>query len=263
MALLILEIVMTLPKNPLRKTRWYGDGPSNIQKYWGAQPRSWWIKKISYGLLIITGVGIVGGTVTMLIISRDLPDPNNISDRQVAESTKIYDRTGEHLLYEIFQNQKRTIVKLDEISIWVPKAFVSVEDKFFYEHNGVRLISILRAGVNNLIGRRTGSGGASTITQQLIKNTIVGSARSGFQGYFRKIKEALLALQLEKKYSKDDILKMYLNEIPLGSTNYGVEAASQSYFHKSSKELSLSEAATLAAMTQAPTRYLKIGRAHV
>ena len=256
MALLILEIVMTLPKNPLRKTRWYGDVPSNIQKYWGAQPRSWWIKKISYGLLIITGVGIVGGTVTMLIISRDLPDPNNISDRQVAESTKIYDRTGEHLLYEIFQNQKRTIVKLDEISIWVPKAFVSVEDKFFYEHNGVRLISILRAGVNNLIGRRTGSGGASTITQQLIKNTIVGSARSGFQGYFRKIKEALLALQLEKKYSKDDILKMYLNEIPLGSTNYGVEAASQSYFHKSSKELSLSEAATLAAMTQAPTRYL-------
>ncbi|KKQ41022.1 MAG: Penicillin-binding protein, 1A family, partial [Candidatus Magasanikbacteria bacterium GW2011_GWA2_37_8] len=109
-----------------------------------------------------------------------------------------------------------------------------------------------RAGFNNLIGRKAGSGGASTLTQQFIKKTMVGEDRT----LWRKIKEAILALRLEKKYSKDDILKMYLNEVPFGSTNYGVESASQSYFHKPSKDLDLAEAATLAAIIQAPTRYL-------
>ncbi|MFA6547992.1 MAG: penicillin-binding protein [Candidatus Magasanikbacteria bacterium] len=207
-------------------------------------------------IFIIAGAVILAGfvlsTILVVWISKDLPDPNRLSDRQISQSTKIYDRTGEHLLYEVYQNQKRTLVGLDQMLPLLPKAIISIEDKKFYEHSGVAVLSIMRAGFNNLIGRKAGSGGASTITQQLIKNTVVGDERS----IFRKIKEAILALRLEKKYSKDEIIKMYLNEVPFGSTNYGVEAASQSYFHKSAKDISLSESATLAALIQAPSRYL-------
>ncbi len=197
--------------------------------------------------------------------SRDLPDPNKLTDRHVAESTKIYDRTGEHLLYEVYQNQKRTVVDLNQMSPWIPKATIAIEDKYFYEHKGVRVLSIIRAGVSNLVNRllrvvgihrSTGSGGASTLTQQLIKNAIVGDERRGLSGLFRKVKEALLALQIERAYSKDQILQLYLNEIPYGSTNYGVESAAQTYFHKSAKEVTLSEAAALAAIPKAPSRYL-------
>lgn len=215
------------------------------------------IKKMSIKNLLILGTTallalFVIGTVSLLIISNDLPDPNHLSDRQVSQSTKIYDRTGEHLLYEIYENQKRTLIGLQDMSPYVGKAIISIEDKNFYQHNGISILSIMRAGVNNMIGRRTGGGGASTLTQQLVKNTMVGDAHS----IFRKIKEAILALRLEKKYSKDDILKMYLNEIPLGSTNYGIQSAAQSYFHKDAKDLNIAEAATLAAMIQAPSRYL-------
>ncbi len=210
------------------------------------------MKKILTLIGVLVLAGFVFGTAIVIWIGKDLPDPNRLSDRQVSQSTKIFDRTGEHLLYEIYQNQKRTLVGLEQMSPLLPKAVVAVEDKKFYEHNGVALLSIARAGFNNLIGRKSGSGGASTLTQQLIKNTMVGNERS----LFRKIKEALLALRLEKKYSKDEILKMYLNEVPFGSTNYGVEAASQSYFHKSAKDIDLSESATLASLIQAPSRYL-------
>ncbi len=206
------------------------------------------------GVLFTIGCIIAVGTFAW--ISKNLPDPNRLTDRQVAESTKIYDRTGTHLLYEIYQDEKRTIVPLSDISPLAIKATIAVEDKYFYQHKGVRFISIIRAGVNNLIGRKSGGGGASTITQQLIKNTIVGDERRGFAGLFRKIKEALIAMQIEKKYSKDDILKLYFNEIGYGSTNYGIESAAQSYFHKSAKNLTLPEAATLAALPKKPGAFL-------
>lgn len=218
-------------------------------------------KKIIKNLLKITGIGIatcfIIGTIIIAWVSRDLPDPNKLSDRRIVQSTKIYDRTGTHLLYEIYNNQKRTLVEMDQISEYIKKATVAVEDKSFYEHNGIRFRSIVRAGFNNLIGRKTGSGGASTLTQQLIKNITGQDQRGGITGYFRKIKEAILAIRLEKKYTKDEILKSYLNEVPYGSTNYGVESASQSYFQKSAKDLTLAESATLAAIVQAPSRYLK------
>ncbi|MCX6781823.1 MAG: penicillin-binding protein [Candidatus Magasanikbacteria bacterium] len=211
-----------------------------------------WLKIIILGGIALCVACFIIGTIVVVVVSRELPDPQKLSERQVAQSTKIYDRTGEHLLYEVYQDQKRTMVELDQIAPLAIKATVAVEDKNFYTHNGVRLISIIRAGVNNLIGRQAGSGGASTLTQQLIKNTIIGGERS----YFRKIKEAILALRLEKKYTKDQIMKMYLNEIPYGSTNYGIEAASQSYFRKKAIDLSLAESATLAALLKQPTRYL-------
>ncbi len=233
------ELTRPSRTNQLRLPRW--------PKFKGV-----YLKKLAV-LAVVTGLLLfLTGTVVVIWVSRDLPSPDKLADRSVSQSTKIYDRTGTRLLYEIYQNQKRTIVNLDQIAPLAIKATIAVEDKYFYEHSGIRLLSILRAGFNNLIGRRSGGGGASTLTQQFIKKTIVGEERT----VFRKIKEAILAMRLEKKYTKDDILKMYLNEIPYGSTNYGMEAASQSYFHKSAKDLDLAESATLAAMIQAPSRYL-------
>ncbi len=226
---------------------------------WRGKKFSW--KKALQVAVIFFGACFIFGTALVLWVSRDLPDPNHLSDAQIAQSTKIYDRTGKHLLYEVYQDQKRTIINMDQISPFIVHATVAVEDKEFYTHSGIRVVSIIRAGVSDVINRllrlvgirrTTGSGGGSTLTQQLVKNTIVGNSRS----LIRKVKEAILAIQLEKRYSKDDILKLYLNQIPYGSTNYGVESAAQSYFHKSAKDVTLAEAATIAGMVQSPSRYL-------
>lgn len=185
-------------------------------------------------------------------MSRDLPDPDKLTDRQVAQSTKIYDRSGEHLLYEIYGDKKRTLVELSDIPKDLINGLVATEDKLFYEHNGVRPLSILRSIGNGLIGRGRIGGGASTITQQLIKNAILINEGP----YTRKPKEIILSLRIEQKYTKDQILKIYFNEIPYGSTNYGVEAAAQSYFKKHVSELNLQESATLAGIPKSPSRYL-------
>jgi len=210
-----------------------------------------WKKLISYGVIFcILLFSFI--TIYAAWISRDLPDPNKLGNRQVAESTKIYDKTGEHLLYEIFSEKKRTIVELEDIPSYAVNAAIAVEDSKFYEHKGVRFTSIIRAAISNFLHLDSGRGGASTLTQQLVKNAIVGTEKS----INRKIKEAILSLQLERKYTKQEILKLYFNEIPYGSTNYGIESASQAYFGKSSHDINLPEAATLAGMVQAPTFYL-------
>jgi penicillin-binding protein 1C len=207
-------------------------------------------------ILVLGGiltVGVVGGAITVAVVSRNLPSLEELTTRQVAQSTKIYDRTGTHLLYETYGDQKRTVVPLDKIATFAQKATISIEDKDFYQHHGIRVQSIIRAEFNNLIGRKTGAGGASTLTQQLVKNALVGNERS----LLRKIKEALLALELEKHYTKDQILTMYLNEISYGSTNYGIESAAHSYFNKTAAELTLAESAALAAMLPQPSYYLR------
>lgn len=242
---------MPIPKLKIRNNRVYGE--INEDKTVRPSKRGvfsfWFLVKLG---LVGLALAFVVGTGAVIWVSKDLPDPNKLRDRQVVQSTKIYDRTGNHLLYEVFQDQKRTVIDLSAIAPAAVQATIAIEDKDFYKHGGVKIVSIVRAAVNNVLGRRAGGGGASTLTQQLIKNTIVGNEHS----YFRKLKEAILAIQLEKKYSKDEIIKMYLNDIPYGSTNYGIEAASQSYFHKKASELSLAESATLAALIQAPSRYL-------
>lgn len=261
---------MPIPKLSKRVHRVYGDvkdktvrQAGRLRRFRIRLPKLSWplVKKLVVAGGILGAAGLIGMTILVAWVSRDLPDPNKLRERQVAQSTKIFDRTGQHLLYEVYQKEKRTVVELDQISPWMAKATVAVEDKAFYEHKGVRIRSILRAGVSNVLNRalgvvgikrQTGSGGASTLTQQAIKNTIVGDERT----LTRKIKEAILAIQMERKYSKDDIMKLYLNEILYGLTNYGVEAAAQSYFHKSAKNLTLPEAATLASIPKRPNRYL-------
>jgi len=206
-----------------------------------------------FGTIITVGIlGILGITIMVAWVSRDLPDPDKLTDRQVAESTKMYDRTGEHLLYEIFSEQKRTMIEYEDIPQQLINAVIATEDTTFYEHKGIRPLSILRSIVYGLIGKSRLGAGASTLTQQLVKNAILTTERT----YTRKIKEILLSIRLEQKYSKKQILKIYFNEIPYGSTNYGVESASQSYFNKTVSELNLEEIATLAGLPKAPSRYL-------
>lgn len=207
------------------------------------------------GVLCLAGIvaGFLGIGLLFAWVSRDLPDPNRLLTRQVEKSTKIWDRTGEHLLYEIHGEQNRTLVELDEVSEVAVKAAIVSEDKNFYEHRGVQLKSLFRALMQSF--RRGRVEGTSTITQQLIKNAILTNERA----LTRKAKELILAYQIESKFSKDEILKMYFNEIPYGSSSYGIEAASQAYFGKSAKDLDAAEGALIAALTKAPSRLSPYG----
>lgn len=205
------------------------------------------------GWLILTGAVFVFlfGAILIAWASRDLPDPDKLTDRKVAQSTKIYDRAGEHLLYEVFADQKRTLVSLDKIPRDLINGVIATEDTEFYQHKGIRPLSFVRAVIYGIFTSKR-VGGTSTLTQQLVKNAILTTERS----YMRKLKEIILSLRLEQKYSKDQILQIYFNEIPYGSTNYGAESAAQSYFGKHVPELNLQESATLAGLPQAPTYYL-------
>ncbi len=196
--------------------------------------------------------GFLTGIVAVILVSRDLPNPDRLQDRQIAQSTKIYDRTGTHLLYEIYADEKRTLIPFEKLPKDLVNGVIATEDKIFYEHHGVRPLSILRAAVVGLI-HWDKPRGTSTLTQQLAKNAILSNERT----FLRKAREIILALWIEQKYTKEQILQIYFNEIPYGSANYGGEAAAQSYFHKSATDLHLQEAATLAGLPKAPSTFLK------
>ena len=186
--------------------------------------------------------------------SRYLPDPNAWQDRRVIQSTKIYDRENKTLLYEIHGEEKRTIIAYSDIPQTIKNATIVAEDAEFYNHSGINFRGILRAVLADIRDKKILEGGSS-ITQQLIKNAYLSPERT----FSRKIKELILAITLEKKYSKDEILNFYLNQIPYGSNSYGIEAASQTYFNKPAKELNLAEAVYLAALPKAPSYYSPYG----
>lgn len=206
-------------------------------------------------LFLLAAVGAVGLFVVFgglfLFMGGSLPNPNALQDRSVAQSTKIYDRTGDHLLFEIYVDEKRTLVPLDTLPQDLIDGVIATEDTKFYTHMGIRPLSILRAVVYGMLPNRRVEG-TSTLTQQLVKNAILTNERS----LLRKVKEIILSLRLEQKYTKEEILQIYFNEIPYGSTNYGVESAAQSYFGKAASEMTLAESATLAGLPQSPTTYL-------
>ena len=186
------------------------------------------------------------------LILKDLPDPNKLAGRQPLLTTKIYDRNGQ-LLYKIYRNQNRTLVKINEVPIQLIQAVVAIEDAEFYQHHGLSLRGILRALKRNLQEGKLVGG--STITQQLVKNALLTPAKT----WSRKTKEVLLALEVEWKFSKDEIMQMYLNEVGFGGTSYGLEEASWSYFGKSATKLSQAEAALLAGLPASPTTYSPFG----
>lgn len=206
------------------------------------------IKNVSF---LAVGLGVlVFGILIVWISTLELPDFKLFTERKIESSTKIYDRTGEVLLYDVHQNIKRTIIPYEEMGVNIKNATVAIEDGEFYKHKGIRISSIIRGTIwAKLTGKRITGG--STITQQLIKNTLLTSERS----IARKMKEWILSIKLERIMSKEDILALYLNEAPYGGNIYGIEEASRAFFNKGPADLTLAESAYLAAIPNGPTYY--------
>lgn len=182
----------------------------------------------------------------------ELPSPHQLTTSPRPLTTQIYDRNGE-LLYQFYEGRNRKLVTLPEVPIHLVQATIAMEDQHFFTHPGIDLLGIIRA-LKTDIGEGKLEGG-STITQQLIKNTLLNSD----QTLNRKIKEIILAFWAERIYSKQDILQMYFNEVPYGGPAWGVEAASEMYFGKKASDLNLAESAYLAGLTAAPTLYSPYG----
>lgn len=193
-------------------------------------------------------LGVIGLFVVYLWFAQGLPDVAKLDEYNPNEVTTVLDRNGKQI-GEFFNVERRTLVSEEDIPDYLEQAFMSAEDSDFYSHSGINYVAILRAAVKNFMAGRTVQGG-STITQQVVKQIFLTHERS----YERKIKEAILAKRLEKKYSKDRILNLYLNHIYLGEGAYGVEMAAQTYFKKSAKDITIKEAAVLAGLTSRPSK---------
>ena len=206
-----------------------------------------WKKIFSIGAIGLLLGGLYG---VFIYTTTELPEADEITSFDVSQSTKLYDRDEEVLFYEIYREEKRTIITADNIPEIMRQATLAIEDDSFYEHGPFDWRGLVRAMAINLIRGSVVQGG-STITQQLAKNTFLTPERT----LNRKLREAVLAIKLEQTYSKDDILNFYLNQVPYGPNIYGIESASRSYFDKGADELNINEAATLAALPKAPSYY--------
>ncbi|MFH1608821.1 MAG: PBP1A family penicillin-binding protein [Patescibacteria group bacterium] len=208
--------------------------------------------------LLLLSVGAFIIIVSIIIIwlsSIKIPDFRSFEERRTMSSVKIYDRTGEILLYDISQDIRKTDISIEEMGNNIQNATIAIEDYSFYSHNGIKITSIIRAALSNILNVGKTQGG-STITQQLVKNTLLTPKKT----LTRKIKEWVLALKIEKELTKQQILEAYLNESPYGGTLYGIEEASRTYFGKDPKDLTLAEASYLAAIPQAPTTLSPYGK---
>lgn len=204
---------------------------------------------LATGLLILSAALIWVATL-------EVPTLDGFGARQITQSTKIYDRTGDVLLFDLHEDIRRTVVPLDEMSRHLKNATIAIEDAEFYEHSGIRPKRTLKAIYDNLTtGNLLGGQGGSTITQQVVKLTLLTSEKK----ISRKVKEWILALRLEQLIEKDEILELYLNEVPYGGNIYGAEEAAQHFFAVSARDLSLIQSAYLAALPQAPSRYSPYG----
>lgn len=209
---------------------------------------------------IICLAGFFAGSIALVgliaWVRHELPPTDRLLDRNQAQTTTIYDRSGEHILYQIYGGEKRTFASLENINKNVINATISAEDRKFYTHKGISITGIIRGFFRNLVrkeGQNLQSG--STITQQFIKKAMF----SDEQRYVRKAKEIILSFEMERTFSKDEILQLYLNEIPYGSVAYGIESAAQTFFGKSAKDVTISEAALLASLPKGPTLYSPYG----
>lgn len=241
-----------LPKNRFKRIL-YRLHPKRMAAYWFS-------KRGALMALKITGIGIL--VVFIFVVGlfayfrKDLPNITDISGDTMEGSIRYYDRTGEHLLWQDYDAVKRIPVHTDEISEYIKQATVAIEDQNFYEHGAFDLGGITRAAFHNVFDRGGTLEGGSTITQQTVK---LSQDWTDDRSIGRKIKELILAVELEREYSKEDILTGYLNLAPYGSIQYGVEAAAQDYFHKPAKDLTLAESALLAAIPKSPSLFSPYG----
>ncbi len=203
----------------------------------------------------VVGVGLLFSGVGLLwAATLKLPDISSIETRKVEQSIKIYDRTGTVMLYNLNSSTDRTIVPLDQISTNIQNATISIEDPNFYQHHGIEFVAIARAILADVTSMSASQGG-STLTQQVIKNTVLTNQKT----FTRKIEEWILSLKLERLYTKAQILELYLNQAPYGGNMYGVESAAETFFGVHANEVTLPEAAYLAAVLPAPTYYSPYG----
>ncbi len=218
------------------------------------------VKKVAYivfGVLFFLGcAGLIGAGIYLKQLGDSLPSPNELIQRKSDQSTQILDRNG-NLLYTIYGDQNREFVSIDKIPEHTKKALLAAEDAEFYQHRGLDYLGIIKSLYQNIRGGVVVRG-ASTLTQQLVKTTLLYDIL-GKEAYertlIRKIKEVLITMQVEQTFTKDQILQMYMNEVPLGGVNYGFQAAANSYFGKDVGELTLAESALLAGLIQSPGAY--------
>jgi len=199
--------------------------------------------------VVLTGIFLIWASTIKT------PDLSSFDDRLLGQSAKIYDRTGNILLYDLSEKVRRTVTPFDQISPYVKNTTIAIEDVDFYNHGGIKISSIIRAIFANIFSLKFSQGG-STITQQVVKNSLLSQNKT----ITRKIKEWILAIKLERTASKDTILNMYLNEAPYGGNIYGVEEASSLFFNKKSKDLTLAESAYLASLPQSPSSLSPYGK---
>ena len=240
-----LYMRFSLPKGRSEITKHARKGAHHARKHWRT------LLVWAFGIFFV-----LTGLFFLWAASLKLPDLSSLDDRKVEQSLKIYDRTGSVLLYDLHDNIQRTVVPLTQISPNVQHATVAIEDPGFYQHGGIDLKAILRAIIGHLtFGIVVPATGGSTITQQVIKGTVLTTD----QTLSRKFKEWILALKLDRSISKDQILEIYLNQAPYGGAIYGVEEASMVFFNKHASDLDVAESAYLAAVLPAPTYYSPYG----
>src|SRR5947209_3907706 len=209
---------------------------------------------VALGLGLLVVLGLLGAAVAFANLTRDLPsisvldDPNSLGFK----TAQIFDRAGQ-LLWEINDPSggKRTVVRLADISPDLVKATLAAEDVHFYEHPGFDPLATLRSGIEDVTG--SGRTGASTITQQLVRNAVLDPEEAQQATVRRKLREIVLAYQVDQHYSKDQILETYLNRVYYGNQSYGVEAAAQGYFGVSAHDVDLAQAALIAGLVQSPS----------
>jgi len=247
------EYLASLPKHPVKRLL-YRMHPKRFFAYWFSKRGAFMALKI-FGVLVLLGVLSIGALFAYYRKDLDQIRPGELAKRVQTTVTKYYDRNG-HLLWEDKgDGNYKLVVNDDEISERMKQATIAIEDKDFYKHSGVSISGLFRAFVNNAQGGSTQGG--STLTQQLVKQVFFAdeAQKRGLDGVPRKIKEMILAIEVERMYNKDQILELYLNESPYGGRRNGVESAAQTYFGKHAKDLTLPEAALLAAIPNQPGLY--------
>lgn len=237
----------TLPKNRFKRIL-YRLHPKRVAKYWFSREGAIMALKI-VGISIVVGFVIIVGLFAYF--RKDLPNINDLSGN-IGGTVTYYDRSGETVLFQDSEAVKRIPVSGDNISQFMKNATIAVEDKDFYKHGAFDLRSIIRAGVNDVFNHSGGVQGGSTISQQLVK---LNQDWTEDRTVGRKVKELILAVELEREYSKDEILNGYLNVAPYGGVLYGVESAARDYFGTTAKDLTLAQASLLAGMPKSPTFY--------
>lgn len=247
------EYLASLPKHPLKRTLYRID-PRRLAAFWFSRDGGIMALKIA-GVAALVVFVFTGALFAYYRRELDAIRPGEISKRVQTTVTKYYDRNGVLLWEDRGDGDYKLVVDSDDISEYMKEATVAIEDKDFYQHRGVSPTGIIRAAFNNFSGGSTQGG--STLTQQLIKNVFLEDEANnrGLNGISRKIKEVILAIEVERMYNKDQILSMYLNEVPYGGRRNGVESAAQTYFGKPAKNLTLAESALLAGIPQQPGLY--------